>query len=318
MSKNNQKNLCIAKPKENYQLKNWSDYNKSLKKRGSISIWLSDDVKDAWYYQGERKVGGSLTYSSVAIEFCLTLRHLLHLKYRQTEGFVEDLFSLLSLDLGVPCYTQICRRSATIEIDIKVTSGLGSIDLVIDSTGLKVYGDGEWKARKHGPSKRRTWRKLHMGSDGNSLEIYDVVLTENDKHDSHSGADIVNKVKTIKELNSVSGDGAYDKRIFRNSIPSNCKELIPPQEGAVENEDLPQRNEAIKRIKEIGKKEWKKEVGYHIRSKSEVNMYRYKTIFGDKLNAREPDYETTEIKIKCKILNKFVEIGMPNSYKKTA
>ncbi len=318
MSKNkSKKSSLVDKPKEVYKLRNWSDYNNSLKKRGKITIWLSDDVASSWYYEGEQNPGGELVYSDVAIEFCLTLRHLYNLGYRQTEGFVEDIMYLVGLDLWVPSYSQIQRRSKVIEIDIRLRKQTKrNIILVIDSTGLKVYGEGEWKVRKHGWNKYRTWRKLHMGSDGADLEILSVSLTKNDVDDAEAGKDVMDQVK--EEVDSVAGDGAYDKITFRGCLPIKVEQLIPPRRDGVVHEDEPKlkhRNATIKRIKEIGREEWKKEVKYHIRSKSEVNMYRYKAIFGQRLKARKKDFEECEIRIKSKILNQFVELGMPKSYK---
>ena len=308
------------KPRETYKLRNWSDYNKSLKNRGKLTIWLSDDVKSSWLYEESQKPGGEIIYSDVAIEFCLTIRHLYGLGYRQTEGFVEDIFDLCGIDLPVPSYSQIQRRSKTVNINIRVRKGVKSpIDLVIDSTGLKVYGEGEWKVRKHGWNKHRTWKKLHMGSDGHDLEIISVVLTGNEVDDAEAGKEIVEESKELIPLRSTAGDGAYDKKKFRKSIPIGVEQLIPPQKNAVlskkQDPDLAQRDDAIRRIEEIGREEWKKEKGYHIRSKSEVNMFRYKKIFGGQMHARKTPYEDAEMKIKCKILNQFVEMGMPKSYK---
>lgn len=308
------------KPRENYKLRNWSSYNTSLKNRGKITIWLSDEVKKSWIYKDERDAGGKVVYSDVAIEFCLTMKHLYALGYRQTEGFVEDIFILCEIDLPVPSYTQIQRRSKSIQINMRVRKGSKApIDLVIDSTGLKVYGEGEWKVRKHGWNKHRTWKKLHMGSDGVDLEIISVVLTGNEVDDAEAGIAIVKESKERIGIKSTAGDGAYDKKKFRGCLPIEVDQLIPPQKNAVlsktEDPALVQRDEAIRRIEEVGREDWKKEKGYHIRSKSEVNMFRYKKIFGGQMHARKTPYENAEIQIKCKILNQFVEMGMPKSYK---
>lgn len=313
-------NKTRDKARENYKLRNWSEYNRSLKKRGKLAIWLSEDVKSSWVYTSVQKPGGEVIYSDTAIEFCLTIKHLYRLGYRQTEGFVEDIFELCGINLEVPSYSQIQRRSKTVDINIGVKKGVKSpIDLVIDSTGLKVYGEGEWKVRKHGWNKHRTWKKLHMGSDGVDLEIISVVLTSNDVDDAEAGIEIVAESKELVSIKSTAGDGAYDKKKFRACLPIDVDQLIPPQKNAVlskkQDPDLAQRDDAIRRIKEIGRAEWKKEKGYHIRSKSEVNMFRYKKIFGERMHARKAPYENAEMKIKCKILNQFVEIGMPKSYK---
>lgn len=306
------------KPRETYKITNWSTYNTSLKNRGRITLWLNEEVKESWSYKGEQKPGGKVEYSDLSIEFCLTMKHLFKLGYRQTEGFVGDIMSLINIDLSVPCYSQIQRRSKRLEIDIRIRKGSkGPIDIVIDSTGLKVYGEGEWKMRKHGKTKRRVWRKVHMGSDGLDLEILSVVVTGNEADDSEGGKMVMSQIKESKK--SVAGDGAYDTNKFRGCLPLETEQLIPPKQGAVDskgsNPKFAKRDEAVRRIEEVGREGWKKETGYHIRSKSEVNMYRYKKIFGEGMIARKRPFDQAEVRIKCKILNQFVEQGMPKSYK---
>lgn len=315
----NTKNYKRLNKREVYKLKNWSSYNRSLKNRGRITFWFSDEVKTGWQYNGTQLAGGKVVYSDSCIEFCLIMKHLFSLAYRQTEGFIEDIFELAGIDLEVPSYTQIQRRSGKLEVDIRVRKERKqNLNVVLDSTGLKVYGEGEWKMRKHGKTKRRTWRKLHMGSDGADLEILSVVLTNNDVADHQAGIELMDSI--TESVEKVAGDGAYDKVGFRRCLEEGVVQLIPPQENAVLSSKwggpiLEQRDTSIKRIKEIGREDWKKECGYHIRSLSEVNMYRYKKIFGASMNARKNKYEQAEVKIKCKILNAFIGMGMPISYK---
>ncbi len=267
MGKINKKRI---KPRENYRLKNWSAYNNSLKNRGKITIWLGEEAKNNWIYKEKRESGGKIVYSDVAIEFCLTIKHLYNLGYRQTEGFVSDMFKQLKIELPIPSYTQMHRRSKSLKINMRVNKRKkGVVDLVIDSTGLKVYGEGEWKVRKHGWSKHRTWKKLHMGSDGWDLEIISVIVTGNEVDDAEAGKEVIGQTEALVELRSVAGDGAYDKKKFRGCLPINTEQLIPPQNNAVLSNSkspnkLRQRDESIKRIKEIGREAWKKEKGYHI------------------------------------------------------
>ena len=318
MNKVIKKDLKTDKVREKYKLSNWSDYNQSLVNRGNVTLWLSDDMADSWYYAGQRDPGGCIRYSDTAILFCLTMRCLYGLGYSQTQGFVLGLFELAQLALDVPDYSQLHRRSSVLEVDIRIKrNSKEHLDLVLDSTGLKVYGEGEWKVRKHGVSKRRTWRKLHMGSDGKDLEIVSVELTENNVDDAQGGIVMIDQLK--QPINICCGDGAYDKEKFRKCLPRDTIALIPPQHNAVvsdgEKEHLKQRDQAIARIQQVGRQKWKKETGYHKLSLSEVNMYRYKTIFGAKLKARKPQYEENEVRVKCRILNRFVAIGMPKSYR---
>jgi len=185
----------------------------------------------------------------------LTIKHLYGLAYRQTEGFIEDIFKLSGIDLPVPSYSQLQKRSKTVDINIRVRKGRKKpINLVIDNTGLKVYGEGEWKVRKHGWNKHRTWKKLHMGSDGCDLEIISVVLTGNEVDDAEAGKEIVEESEELMTLKSVAGDGAYDKKKFRRWIPTGVEQLIPPQKTAVlsknQDPDLAERDKAIRRIED--------------------------------------------------------------------
>lgn len=310
-------NKTRVSTRSKYKITNWSEYNEALKNRGKITFWFNDDIHKNWYYKGAQKPGGKIEFSNSTIEFILILKYVYSLCYRQTEGFVKDLLQMISIkDLRVPSYSQVQRRGGRIPIDIRIHQRTKEdINVVIDSTGLKVYGEGEWKVRKHGWSKHRTWRKLHMGSDGIDLEILSLELTGNEVDDATAGVHVIDKIS--ESIKTVAGDGAYDKIKFRTKLPEGIEQAIPPQKNARLSEDdkLLQRNTAIKEIEEKGREQWKKEIGYHIRSKSEVNMYRYKTIFTEKLNSRKTQFESTEVSIKCKILNRFVEIGMPRSLK---
>lgn len=303
--------------REQYRVTNWKTYNLSLKNRGKITFWFSEDIKTNWYYKGNNKPGGQIKYSDSTMEFILILKYIYKLGYRQVEGFVGDIIKLMKIEgLAVPSYTQIQRRGSEIEIDIRIRKGVKqNVNVVIDSTGLKVYGEGEWKVRQHGWNKHRTWRKLHIASDGEDLEILSIELTGNEVDDATAGKQVVEQIE--EQIDKIMGDGAYDKKKFRGGISPEIEQIIPPQHNAVVSpeEDMAQRNRAIKRISEIGLEKWKEEVGYHRRSKAEVNMFRYKIVFTEKMSSRIPKNENTEVKIKCKILNQFVAMGMPKSKK---
>ena len=318
MGKVIKKGSIIETPKAKYKLSNWPSYNKSLVNRGNVTIWISDQVINSWYYDGDRLPGGVLCYSDSTILFCLTIRGLYHLGYRQTQGFISGLLKLMELELEIPHYSQLHRRSRDLEVDIRISNRWkGRLDVVLDASGLKVYGEGEWKVRKYGLSKRRTWRKLHLCTDTEDLEILSVVVRGNNVDDAQAGIELIDQLED--PINSCCGDGAYDKKKFRCHLPNHTIAVIPPQHnGRISNEEdqqLKHRDQAIRDIDQIGLKQWKKQTGYHKRSLSEVNFYRYKTIFGDKLRAREPDYEHSEVSVKCRILNQFTAIGMPKSYK---
>jgi hypothetical protein len=151
--------------KDKYRVTNWSSYNKSLIGRGDITIWIEEEALDNWYYEGPDQQGAQYFYSDQCIECLLQLKAAFKLQYLQLEGFASSIIKLMYFNIEIPSYTQICRRAKEINIDIEAPKSKTPMFLVIDSTGLKVYGEGEWKTRKHGISKRRTWRKLHLGVD---------------------------------------------------------------------------------------------------------------------------------------------------------
>jgi hypothetical protein len=204
----------------------------------------------------------------------------------------------------------------------KALAGSKKIDIALDSTGLKVYGEGEWKVRKHGISKRRTWRKLHIGIDVHTQEIVCVTLTTNGEDDAAVASRVLNG-KTDR-IRSFSGDGAYDDFTFREQLGCQIKQIIPPPKDAVIHtgskkkpvkEYLRQRKESIEFIKAYDRKSWKIKEGYHQRSLNEVVMFRYKTSFTHQLSARKMESQQTEVALKCKILNIYSQQGMPISYK---
>ena len=308
------------KPKTKYHIRNWAMYNESLKKRGSITLWIHEDVLRAWKAAPEavRPRGGQKRYSDGAIECLLMVKGVYHLAYRQTEGFAGSLSKHLGVALPIPDYSTLNRRARTLQVNLP-TSKKGSIHLVLDSTGLKVYGEGEWKVRQHGYSKRRTWRKLHLGVDEATGEIEAELLTGAGVDDAEAAGGLLKQTQAAIE--QLSGDGAYDKeKVYKAAAAKGVSKLtIPPRRDAVlweENENQPQlRNENLRRIWECGRKEWKVESGYHRRSLAETAMFRFKTIFGDHLDARETKRQKTEARIKCAALNRMTRLGMPDSYR---
>jgi hypothetical protein len=308
------------KPKTKYRIRNWAMYNESLKKRGRITLWIDEDVLRAWKAAPEavRPRGGQKQYSDGAIECLLMVKGVYHLAYRQTEGFAGSLSQLLGVALPIPDYSTLNRRAKTLKVELP-TSEKGPIHAVLDSTGLKVYGEGEWKVRQHGYSKRRTWRKLHLSVDEATGEIEAEVLTKAGVDDAAVAEALLKQ--TSAKIEQMSGDGAYDKgKVYQAAAAKGVEKItIPPRRDAVlweEDSAEPQpRNANLRRIGEIGRKEWKEESGYHRRSLAETTMFRYKTVFGDHLNARETKRQTTEARVKCAALNRMTRLGMPDSYR---
>lgn len=251
----------------------------------------------------------------------LTVKSVFHLPNRATEGFVRSVFAREGLRLSVPDHTTLSRRGKDLGVVLPKKAS-GHIDMVIDSTGLKIYGEGEWKVRTHGKSKRRTWRKLHLGIEPESGEIEAVELTENSVDDAQMVEPMLGQIE--QPIDHFAGDGSYDKRKVYDSLNRHAPEatvLIPPhrnahiwQHGNTKAERL-KRDENLRAIRKLGRKSWKDSSGYHMRSLAETGMFRFKTIFGDHLSARLLKTQTTQAKICCTALNRMTHLGMPDSYK---
>jgi hypothetical protein len=201
------KSKVTPKYKTKYRVKNWPAYEAALRKRGDVTLWFDEDALAAWNASPSGRSGGQRRYSDLAILTALTLRTVFHLPLRQTEGFVASLIRVMDLDLETPDHTTLSRRGSTVVVPALAKMHDEPILLVIDSTGLKIVGDGEWHARKHKTSnKRRSWRKLHLGVDGDGF-IVASQLTESSVDDSSVG------VTMIKEGGASIGrftvDGAY-------------------------------------------------------------------------------------------------------------
>ncbi len=307
----------VAKAKTSYKITNWRKYNESLVQRGSITFWFSDDVIDAWEHTNEAtKVGHPFVYSDTAVESLLMLRELFRLPYRQTEGLGRSLAQLMQVDVAIPDFTSLAKRAAKLEIALDVADRQGPIDVVVDSTGLKVFGEGEWKTRKHGVSKRRTWRKLHLAVNPDTQEIEAEVLTENCGHDADQVEELLEQIDS--PINSFAGDGAYDQwKVYETLGADEIEPIIPPRRNAKikqhGNSSQPplERDEAIREIRRVGRKRWKEDVGYHRRSLAETAMYRMKCCFGGNVKNRILENQQAEARLRCKILNRFTHLGLP-------
>jgi hypothetical protein len=198
-----------SRQKALYRVKNWTDYDEALVKRGSIAFWLSDDFEKNWLYTGEKQRGGQCDYSDKAIEIMLTVKEVFHLTNRQAEGFMRSLFAMLKIALPVPDHSTLSRRGKDLKVNLPKKSSQ-SLNIVMDSTGLKIYGEGEWKVRQHGISKRRTWRKLHIGANPEDGEIQAVILTENSVSDGDAVEALLQQIE--QDIVKFAADGAYDKR----------------------------------------------------------------------------------------------------------
>ena len=309
-----------SRPKRLYRVRNWPEYEKALIQRGSITFWLADDFEKVWLYVGKRQRGSQFEYSEKAIEIMLTIKEVFHLSNRSVEGFMRSVFAMLHLHLPIPDHTTLSKRGKSFTVRLPKNSQDG-MNLVLDSTGLKVYGEGEWKVRKHGYSKHRTWRKLHVGANPDNGEIQVAVLTGNSTSDDAVVQEMLTQIE--QTLLSCAADGAYDKRKVYDALDEHSPEveiLIPPRKNAHiwqhgnSKEERLKRDENLRYIRKYGRQQWKQDSGYHIRSLAETIMFRLKTIFGDKLSARLLETQTTQALIRCLALNRMTHLGMPESY----
>lgn len=309
-----------SRPKTLYRVKNWLEYEKALVQRGSITFWLSDDFEQVWLYAGEKQRGSQFEYSAKAIEIMLTTQEVFHLTHRGVEGFVRSVFGMLNIHLPVPDHSTLSKRGKTLQAMLPKKSS-GSLNLVLDSTGLKIYGEGEWKVRQHGYSKHRTWRKLHVGANPDNGEIQVAVLTTNSISDDAVVKDMLAQIE--QTLLVCAADGAYDKRKVYDALNAHSPDveiLIPPRKNAHmwqhgnSKEERLKRDENLRYIRRHGRQQWKEDSGYHRRSLAETIMFRLKTIFGDKLSARLLKTQTTQALIRCLALNRMTHLGMPESY----
>jgi hypothetical protein len=284
-------------------------------RRGSLTLWVESRAVNKWrdtaapVGRGRRRF-----YSDLAITCALTLREVYHLPLRSTQGLVRSVLRMLGADLPAPHYSTLSRRAASLEVELPRLSK-GPLHLAVDSTGVKLYGEGEWKVRLHGKEKRRTWRKLHLLIDHTTHEAVALSMTDKDTLDRRELPGLLGGVEG--EVAEVLGDGAYDFQDCYKAIHARgARSVIPPQRRARVRggPEFCDRNAAVVRGREVGRDEWKKEAGYHRRSLAETAMMRLKTIFSDRLKAREWKRQETELRVRCAALNRMTGLGMPRGY----
>lgn len=296
-----------------YRTTNWSDYNAALKRRGSLEVWFDPNMD--WLSKRCGRLGRPMRFSDSAIEFCLTLKMLFNLPLRQVTGLVASLIKMAGLDWPVPDYTTLCRRQKTLTVELGGRTNSGGLHLMVDSTGIKMTGEGEWKTRKHGASYRRQWRKVHLGIDAETLDIWAIEVTTNAVGDAPTLPDLLAQIPKNERILSVGGDGAYDTRGCHAAIAARGADAVIPvrRNGRPWTKDGPgvdARNEALRATRHLGRAIWKKWSGYHRRSLAETKMHCFK-LLGDRVAARTFDRQTTELKVRAAVLNRFSEIGTP-------
>lgn len=340
-----------------HHLRNWPQYNEALKARGSLTLWMDESAIENWLEETrpeeKRSPGHPVTYSDMAIRCMLTLKAIFHLPLRATEGFVRSVLQLMGLSaaLRTPHYSTISRRGRKLHVDLGVHHSEGTkepLHLVVDSTGLKLHGEGEWKVKKHGWVKHRKWLKLHLLVDAETLLVRAVTTSGQYASDSKEFVKLLHE--ETDPIAYVKGDGAYDTHAAYDAMrerPEHPLAIFPPhrerragrkprpdrgherapgqrvnpggyrhhiwQHGNSRRPPL-DRDQHIRRIRAVGRKRWKEEVGYHERSLAETTVYRFEDIFGPSLSARGDETRETEVRIKVAALNRMTELGMPDSF----
>lgn len=248
-----------------------------------------------------------------------TLEEVYHLPLRATEGLMISVVKLLEVALPVPDYTTLCRRRRSLSVALPRRAKDKPLHMVVDSTGVKVYGEGEWKVRQHGWSRRRTWRKLHIGVDEATREFVAVVVSTNSFKDSQVLPDLLEQVED--EISQVSADGAYDSRNCYDVIRERAaRAAIPPQKRARiwrhgnTKAERHIRDENLRDIRRKGRAQWKRDSNYHRRSLAETQVFRVKMIFGERVSARSFDGQAAQLLVRCAALNRMTHLGMPASY----
>ena len=306
-------------PKQKHKVINWRAYDASLRQRGSLTVWFTDEAVEDWRAEPRTTPGGQPWYSSLAILTALTLRAVFRLALRQTEGLIGSVIGLLGLDLAVPDHSTLSRRAETLEVPRPQRRRDGEpLHLLVDSTGLKLCGAGEWLVEKHGAKTRRSWRKLHLGLDANTGQIVAAALTIKDVDDGAEVGPLLDQVP--RPLASFTADGAYDQEGVSTAVAGRHPEaaiIVPPRSPAVPSETAEtaptQRDCHLQSIAEHGRAAWQKASGYTKRARAEAAIGRFKQVIGDGLRSRTDERRVTEVDVAVHALNRMLELGRPIS-----
>lgn len=312
-------------PKQKRTVTNWPDYNASLRQRGSLTLWFSEEAIAGWRAAPRTTPSGQPWYSPLAILTALTLKAVFRLALRQTEGLIGSIINLLGLSLAVPTFSTLSRRAETVDVSRpRASSGADNdadskpLHLLVDSTGLKLRGAGEWLVEKHGAKRRRSWRKLHIGVDANTGKIVAATLTTKDVDDASEVGPLLEQVEG--PLASFTADGVYDQDSVYNAVTERDPEagvIVPPRPtaalSAAAGTEPTQRDRHQQGIAEKGRMGWQKASGYNVRSRVEAAVGRYKQVIGDGLHFRKDERRATEVAIAVQVLNHMLELGRPIS-----
>jgi hypothetical protein len=304
-------------PKQRHRVTNWAEYDAGLRARGSLTVWFTAEAIEGWRAEPRTGRGGQPRYSSLAITTALTLRAVFRLALRQTEGLIGSVLQLLGLDLPVPDHSTLSRRAATLEVPrSRSSSGSEPVHLLVDSTGLRLCGPGEWLLEKHGSRTRRSWRKLHVGVDADTGRIVASALTDHNADDGSQVGPLLDQVSG--PVASFTADGAYDRDDVYAEVAARHPDadiVVPPRSSAVLSdtaETAPTRRDRhLRCIAARGRMGWQKASGYNWRALVEADISRFKRVIGDALRSHSNGRRETEMAIATHVLNRMLELGRP-------
>jgi DDE family transposase len=302
-------------PKQRHRVTNWAEYDAGLRARGSLTVWFTPEAVAAWTAEPRTSRGGQPSYSALAIATALTLRAVFRLALRQTEGLIGSLLQLLGLDLPVPDHSTLSRRAETLEVP-RPKAGSAPMHLLVDGTGLKLCGPGEWLAEKHGTKRRRAWRVLHLATDADTGRIVASVLTDKDADDGSQVGPLLDRIDGA--VASVTGDGAYDRDDVYAEVAVRypaAAVVVPPRANAVPSKTAEiaptQRDRHLRCIAERGRIGWQRAAGYGWRALVESDIARWKRVIGDGLRSQTDGRQASEVAIAADVLNRMLELGRP-------
>lgn len=268
---------------------NWPKYRNALVQRGSLTFSVDEQAVQSWHcterYGGRER---GFQFSNAAIETALMVKGIFNLPLRALQGFLDSIFHLMDVPLKSPTYSRISKRVKTADIKYRRPNRGPVAHVVIDATGLKVYGEGEWKMRKHGKEKRRVWCKLHFAVDTQTHKIIAAEVSLENVADNEVLPPLINPLQ--RSTRQISADGANDTKVCHKLLQrKGCKPTIPPRSNAVFWEDGHPRNDAVEALRNDELPQWKRDKGYHLRSLAETAMYRFKQLIGSRLSLRDYD-----------------------------
>lgn len=280
-------------------------------------MWI-DEAALAGMPEVEPTRGRPRLYSDALTRALLGLITMFRLQLRALQGFAQSLRDRAFATLTAPNHTTLRRRTQTLEVQLPIVRDDERIQLVVYGTGVKVYGEGEWRGRQHGYSKRRTWRKVHRVLEANTGQVRATLKTHQDVADDDVLTELLDQIPGDEQIDVIGGDGAYDTKPCHAAIAARDAMLtIPPREGAAHwppnTPGATWRNDAVDAIARDGRREWKKDSGYHRRSLAENVLYRLKTLAGNCPWERRTDSQATEIAIRVGVINRMADLARPQS-----